>query len=314
VDASATFYCPWDRLNRTLVLVGACAVGLIILVTFYVSRRITRPLDRLTKASRAIGSGDFNSEIQVETADEIGLLANTLNEMRKSIQTRDRQLQMMLSGIAHEVRNPLGGMTLFMDLLRQEVMGQSTAEQHVDRITAELTYLDRVVNDFLDFARKRPILWDQVEPRLELEQIRTLCTSSLNERNVTLDITVADPIKKIHWDQERMRQALLNLVRNAIQASKPGDKIQIDLAPQQSGFLLSVSDSGCGIPKESVGRVFEAFFTTRQKGTGLGLALVRKIVESHSGRIWLEPREGTGSVFRIWLPAKENFPRKRTSI
>ncbi len=309
VDGSAAFFGPLSRLDRTLAMVGALALALVVLVALLVSRRITRPLGRLTRAARDIGRGELEGEIRVETRDEIGILASTLNDMRQSILARDRRLQMMLSGIAHEVRNPLGGMTLFVGLLAEELRDDQTAKKYVERIAGELDYLARVVNDFLDFARKKPADLALVDPGLEFEQIHSLCESELAEARVELEVRVDADMGPIRWDQERMRRALLNLVRNAIQASSDSSEaslVELTLEPDPAGgLLLKVSDQGCGIPEQLREQVFEPFFTTRQKGTGLGLALVRKTVESHGGTISVFSKENEGTTFLIRLPADE---------
>ena len=309
VDGSAVFFGPLSRLNRTLAIVGAVALALVVLVALLVSHRITRPLDRLTRAARDIGLGELEGEIRVETSDEIGMLASTLNDMRQSILARDRQLQIMLSGIAHEVRNPLGGMTLFVGLLAEELSDDHTAKKYVERIAGELDYLARVVNDFLDFARKKPVDLSQVDPGIEFEKIHSLCASELAGARVEMEIRVSAETGLVYWDQEGMRRALINLVRNAIQASSASQErslIELTLDPdQRGGLLLKVSDHGCGIPEEKLDRVFEPFFTTRQQGTGLGLALVRKTVASHGGTITVSSKEDVGTTFTIRLPAEK---------
>ncbi|MBN2495659.1 MAG: HAMP domain-containing histidine kinase [Deltaproteobacteria bacterium] len=302
VDGSARFFGPLSELEQTLAALGGAALLLIVLISLWVSRAITRPLARLAEAARRIGRGEFDVEIDVRTQDEIGMLSGTLNEMRQSILERDRNMQMMLSGIAHEVRNPLGGMTLFIGLLRDELAGQPEALKHLDRIDTETDYLARVVNDFLDFARKRPLQIDEVDPRAELEEIRALCASELERAGVELDCSVAESVTRVYWDAERMRRALLNLVRNAVQASPAGGRVEIELLQTPDGLLLRIADLGCGIPQDKIELIFEPFFTTRQQGTGLGLSMVRKVVEGHGGRISIASQEGRGSTFDIHLP------------
>jgi signal transduction histidine kinase len=289
VDGSARFFGPLSSLGRILLLVGVVALVLVVAVTLFVSRLITRPLDRLAQSARRIGRGELDREIEVETSDEIGVLAHTLNETRKSIHERDRQLQMMLSGIAHEVRNPLGGMALFAGLLKEELGDHPAGLKHLEKISTELDYLARVVNDFLDFARERPLELEELDPRAEFEQVEHLSASELQQAQ---------------WDRERMRRALLNLVRNAIQASQPGGAVAIGLEKDGQDLLLSVSDDGCGIPDGKHRQVFEPFYTSRQQGTGLGLALVKKIVEAHGGSISFATQAEKGTTFTLRLPAE----------
>jgi signal transduction histidine kinase len=302
VDGSAAFFGPLLTLGQTLGLMSLGALVLVVLVSLLVSRRITRPLGRLARAAQAIGGGELERKIPVETEDEIGVLAHTLNEMRQSIRERDRQSQLMLSGIAHEVRNPLGGMALFVGLLREELADRPAALSKLARIGAELDCLNTMVNDFLDFARKRPIEWSILDPRQELARLHDLCHAELEAAQVTLDIDIPETVVNVRWDREKMHRALLNLVRNAMQASPAQARIVLSLALHDGHVQITVADQGAGIPVDKRALIFEPFFTTREKGTGLGLALARKIIEAHGGTISFESEVGRGTTFRIRLP------------
>jgi signal transduction histidine kinase len=219
VDGSAEFFGPLLLLGQTLGLMGIVALALLVLVSLLVSRRITRPLGRLARAASAIGGGELERAVPVETRDEIGVLAHTLNEMRQSLRERDQRLQLMLSGIAHEVRNPLAGMALFVGLLREELADRPAALAQLARIGTELDCLNAMVIDFLDFARNRPIEWSSLDPRQELARLQELCHAELGTAQITLDVDIPPDVVSVRWDREKMHRALLNLVRNAIQAS-----------------------------------------------------------------------------------------------
>jgi signal transduction histidine kinase len=310
VDGSAGFFYSLAQMRQTLMMVGLIALALVVLVTLFVSRKITRPVGRLAKVARSIGQGDMDMPIQVETNDEIGVLATTLSEMRKSLHDREQQLQMMLSGIAHEVRNPLGGMALFSGLLQEEVDQDSEASGYVKRINRELEYLTRVVNDFLDFARKKDVEMIELDINAELEQLKSLLGSDLEKSDVTLDLEVAAGLDVVCWDRERMHQALINLVRNAIQASPPGGRVTIVVEQSGDDLRMIIRDQGQGIDPKAQDKIFEPFFTTREKGTGLGLALVDKIVKAHRGNIAVESTLGKGTTFILKLPCAKLSPKE----
>ncbi|MBW1807218.1 MAG: HAMP domain-containing histidine kinase [Deltaproteobacteria bacterium] len=304
VDGSARFFGPLAELGRTLAVVGIVALALVVLATLYISRRITRPVGRLAQAAKVIGQGELDREIEVETLDEIGVLAHTLNEMRKSIRERDQQLQMMLSGIAHEVRNPLGGIALFVGLLKEDLADNATALGHITRINTELDYLARVVNDFLDFARKRPLELEELSPEAESEEIRSLLAADIEQAQVDFVTEISGEVGRVLVDREKIRRALLNLVRNAIQASGSGGRVKLSIWQTDQEVTFAVSDTGPGIDEDSRKRIFEPFFTTRQKGTGLGLALVKRIVDAHGGVLSLDSEPGKGATFSLRLPLK----------
>ncbi len=301
VEGSASFFGPLEQLRSSLFLIGLVALVLVILVTLLVSRRITRPLYDLTRAARSMERGEFEGEIRIDTRDEIAVLADTLNDMREAIKNRDQQMQMMLSGIAHEVRNPLGGMSLFVGLLQEEVENDQ-ARGHVERIGNELEYLSRVVTDFLDFARHKPPQISKVDSETELQEVLSLCVADAEKKNVSLRLKVDQDAESVYWDSQQMRRAVLNLVRNSIQACEEGGEVDIELSANDDRVMLRVSDNGCGIEEDKRENIFKPFFTTRQKGTGLGLALVKKTIEEHHGRIELVCSEEIPTTFVISLP------------
>ncbi len=302
VDGPAGYFVHLSGLQNRLVMMGVLALMLVAAVTAVVAQAITRPLGRLVLAARKIGSGDLESPVTAGSSDEIGELAATLESMRQALQQRDRQLQMMLAGIAHEVRNPLGGISLYLGLLREKLSGESDALEKLDRIAGELSYLERVVNDFLEFARDR-----QLERRLFggadlVEEVAALMEPELARKGIELELD-CKPVA-LWADHDRVKQALLNFLRNAVQASPEGGKVEIRCSPARDGeVVFEVADRGAGVPEELAERIFEPFYTTRQQGTGLGLALSRKFAQQHGGSVQYVPRQGGGSIFRLRLPA-----------
>ncbi len=301
VDGSAAFFGPLADLRQTLFLVGLAALLATALVTLAVSRRITRPIGRLASAAGIIERGELAAEIVAESQDEIGLLARSLDQMRLAIWQRDRQLQMMLAGIAHEVRNPLGGMSLFVGLLKEELAGQSEAESQIRRIETELGRLEQVVSDFLDFARKRPLELIPWQPKSECEQLGRLLEPDLQKAGLGFELTVDAELLEVRVDGEKVRRALLNLLRNAIQASPAESTVWLSVARKKGWLEFVVRDQGPGVAEELRERIFEPFYTSRQRGTGLGLSLVRKIAEGHGGTVELEAKEFTTFILRLPL-------------
>jgi signal transduction histidine kinase len=243
----------------------------------------------------------------VRSTDEIGFLAETLETMRRQLRARDERLQMMLAGIAHEVRNPLGGMELFAGLLREDLAGDEEKLAQVRRIERELQHLKAVVNDFLEYARRpRPELRPadaaaivrEVHPVLAAEAQRAGPSV-----RVTLEVDGAAAPAMIQADPPQLRRALLNLGKNALQAlDEGGGEVALTCAGDGERVRLSVRDTGRGIAAESIGRLFVPFYTTREKGTGLGLAFVAEIARDHGGEVTVESAPGRGSTFTIVLP------------
>ena len=300
VIAPVTYSDELVALRRRVGLVGlsgllALGVGAILLAGF-----IARPLARLSEAARAIGEGTMQGDIPDCGPREAEVLASTMRTMSSSLRAREEEMQMMLAGIAHEVRNPLAGIELFGGLLREDLEGDPR-RGHIDRILQELGVLSRVVRDFLEFAgtpAHRPSLVNIDEL---IGPACSLVEGEVRDRNLQLEVVGGAPVRA-RLDRESMQRALLNLLRNAIQAAPAGGRVGVRVGRADRKLVLVVEDSGPGIPENQRDAVFAPFFTTRQKGTGLGLALVRRTILAHRGRIWVETSELGGARFVVELP------------
>jgi signal transduction histidine kinase len=229
-----------------------------------------------------------------------------MNEMREDLFNREQQMQMMLSGIAHEVRNPLGGIELFSGFLREELQDDSPKLQHVYRIEHELNYLKKVVNEFLDYARRSPLALTEINLGALLTEIANLMELDASNCQVKLVLAVPPKPMLILCDPDQTKRAVINLARNAIQATQAGGEIILRCGTSVDGPFCEVQDSGQGIEPELIEKIFTPFFTTREKGTGLGLAFVKKIVEKHQGLLKVESKIGQGSIFRLIFPRKQD--------
>ncbi|WP_373046778.1 sensor histidine kinase [Vulgatibacter sp.] len=300
-EGSAASFAVLREFRASLLGLGLVAAIGVVAVAFLFSRTLVSPIRRLAAAARRIGGGDLATPVPHAATEELGSLAATLEEMREELLARDRQLQMMLAGIAHEVRNPLGGMELYSGLLLEELAGDAEKARQVQRIRREIEHLGRLVNEFLDYARERPLATEEVAAAALLEEAAALSAPEASTRGVTLEVQAAGA--SVHCDPAQVKRALLNLARNAVQASPPGSKVELRALPAGDRVRLEVVDRGAGVPAGSEARIFEPFFTTREKGTGLGLAFVRRIAEEHGGAVRHEPTPGGGATFVLELPA-----------
>ncbi|HUS63689.1 MAG TPA: HAMP domain-containing sensor histidine kinase [Kofleriaceae bacterium] len=304
VDAPATFFERLADLRRSLVLYGLVSLLAMVIVAVVMATVMTRPVRHLAAAAERIGRGDLDAPVARTSRDEIGFLAETMEEMRRDLRARDERMQEMLSGIAHEVRNPLGGIELFAGILRDEIPDGDERRAHVARIEREVTYLKRVVAEFLDYARRPQPEMAPVRLGQLAEDICELEAAEAAGAEVELTREVDDDAVA-RGDGGQLRRALHNLVRNAIQAAGAGERprrVRIGGAADGETIKLSVHNTGAPIPAESRDRLFEPFFTTREKGTGLGLAFVREIVQDHGGQVEIDSADGRGTTFTLVLP------------
>lgn len=336
VEGSADTFANLRRLEAQLttlnegllsrgVIMAAVALGLLLLVgaSLLITRSVTHPARQLIQAAATIGRGDLEAPVVQHSQDELGVLAESMDRMRRDLLARQQELQLMLSGIAHEVRNPLGGMELFAGLLAGELETEPERLDMVRRIQRELEYLNRVVNEFLDYARHAPLQTDQVSLRHLTQDVVELLQADADQRGVALSVSENSKDVHTHADGDKLRQALLNVVKNALQATAEGGAVTLGISEQNAQSLaatmtgtrreavIACTDTGRGMPADEVDKIFNAFYTTRERGTGLGLALTQQIVKAHGGRLEVESIEGKGTAFRLVLPQSSAPPARR---
>lgn len=298
-EAPAGYFARLRELRASLLLWGAGLVAVVLVAAVLVTLLITRPVRVLAAAAERIGRGDLDAPVAASSRDELGLLAQTMDRMRAQLAERDARMQQMLAGIAHEVRNPLGGITLFAGILRDELDGDDR-RAHVDRIAREVAYLERVVGEFLDYARRPAPAVEDVEPRALLGEVAQLVAADAERAGVRVEIEV-DGDGALRADPGQLRRALINLARNAIEHAEPGTAVRLAARRAGGRALLDVVNRGAAIPADVQAKLFEPFFTTREKGTGLGLAFVREIAVDHGGGVDVAC-EGGETRFRVTLP------------
>jgi two-component system, sporulation sensor kinase E len=250
--------------------------------------------------------------LAASVAHEIG---NPLNALHIHLQLMERELK-KLNAAARNEAPARGGVPPRPRARRQPAVVDSEAldiaaklEQYLAVARGEITRLDYIVTQFLQAIRPtapqfKPFsLNDVVHKTIELLQ------PELDNRGLNLRTRLARQLPATPIDPEQIQQVLVNLVKNALQAMTKGGTLTLQTGEGSDGVWISVADTGGGIPQEQINRIFEPFYTTKKKGSGLGLMIVQRIVRAHGGRIELESQVGRGTTFRIWLPLHERKPR-----
>ncbi|MBX7117258.1 MAG: HAMP domain-containing histidine kinase [Myxococcaceae bacterium] len=305
IEGSAEFFGPLRQLVQAYVAWVAVALALSVFAALGMARVLSRPLERLSESALRIGRGDLVTQVAPQRMREMNILARELEHMRKALEGREQQLKMMLGGVAHEVRNPLGGMELFAGLLVEELQhaapNLAEAKSHLARIQHELHHLKRIVEDFLQYAREQKLSVAPFEVQSVLEDCAQRLQKEAAEKQVTVAVKAAPAT--LEGDSDLLQSAWLNLMKNAVQASKRGGTVHVNGAATEGLYHIDIADEGGGISPELQVKIFEPFFTTREKGTGLGLPLAKKLLEAHRGTLSLESAPGH-TVFRCVLPLK----------
>ena len=235
---------------------------------------------------------------------------------------RVQALTLLAASVAHEIGNPLNALHIHLQLMERElkklkspeqknVRGVDTArlEQFLEVSKGEISRLDYIITQFLQAIRPAPLQLKLASLNDVMEKTLELLRPEIENRGVTVKTKLARNLTVTPIDVTQMQQVLVNLVKNAAQAMTTGGTLTLQTGENSDGVWVSVADTGGGIPQEQINRIFEPFYTTKEKGSGLGLMIVQRIVRAHDGKIELESHVGRGTTFRIWLPLHERKPR-----
>lgn len=209
----------------------------------------------------------------------------------------------LAAGLAHEIRNPLGSIDGAVQILLRDQLPPGTKQEFGELARRELERLKGILNRFLNYARPQPPQRIETDPIVLISSIAKLAEQTARLAGVEIDIKAEQPIPMIAIDAEQIKQVLLNLVINAVQAMPSGGRIELHALMEGGALRLEVRDEGIGIAPADVERIFNPFFTAREGGTGLGLSIAERIVSQHDGRIEMRQNQGRGSTFSVVLPA-----------
>lgn len=306
VDGNATFFKNLRQLETRLIVAGILFIAIILLISILLSRKIVTPIDLLVLAAKRIGDGQIEKRIRIQSKSEIGFLAYVMDEMRKKILERDQSMQVMLRGIAHEIRNPLGGIELFSGILQEKIQDPSSLEA-LDKIIKETNHLKKLVDDFLNFAKKPALQLAQVDIREWMEDLDFYWKSKLAEQDIEWKLTFEGLDQKIEMDPDQMVRVFHNLIENASHAvvNSKSKKISLHVWIEKNHTTFTIKDTGHGIDSENLSKLFTPFYSTKPFGNGLGLSLVQKVINAHGGDIEVESTLNVGTTITIILPNRQ---------
>ena len=225
----------------------------------------------------------------------------------EQLQASYQELAQLASSLAHEIKNPLSVIRMNMELLAEDFEASDTPQDHralgkMQVVQDQCTRLEKLLNDFIKFARLRELELAPGSLNEQIELVLDLFAPQASEQGVEIIRYLDNKLPGIRLESQTLHAALLNLVKNAIEAMPNGGELTAITRQTRDGVALDLIDSGCGMAAATAGRMFEAFFTTKEAGSGLGLLLARKVVEAHGGRIGVQSEQGRGTKFILEFP------------
>lgn len=301
-------------------LVATCIIfGLGILLILFLARRYTHPIQRLVIKVRKVSEGDLSVHVPVESNDEVGELASSFNEMveqlreRKTLEDRLHEaeqlsrLGQLSAGIAHEIRNPLNYISLAIDHLKSSLKNaplenRDEIERIADTIKEEVRKANYMVLSFMNYGRPLKLRRSFIAYSILVERALNVLRDKLKEQNVTVALNIPEDLPPLCCDPELMRNCLFNFITNGAQSMTDGGVVELGASFDEGLFRLTFTDHGKGIASEDIDKIFQPYFTTKEAGIGLGLAITERIVREHGGEIEVKSSQEEGTTFTVILP------------
>lgn len=319
--------------------VTGLVVGFIIITLIFLvggEKLINTPLRELTNVMKKVESGDLSVRAEEDRKDEFGYLSGAFNHMIDTLEAAKKEVERchmqqmeraaklaslgeIISGIAHEIKNPLAGISCAIQVFNSELSEDDTRKPIITEVLNQINRLDRIVKDLLGYAKPKPPMFVPSRVSEILEKTLFFVYPEAKKQNIVIDNQIGSEIPEILMDPDQVQQVFLNITINAIHAMPNGgiltisaskkdrQEVQDEIKKQvedEKFIAVKFHDTGKGISPEDLTYIFEPFFTKKTKGTGLGLSISRKIIQEHGGEITVESEVGKGSLFTVYLPIK----------
>lgn len=311
-DAKRTL--TWSMLG-----IAAFVTVLVALISHRIGKNLTDPIKDLVDFTEQVAEGNLDEQCEIKTQDEIGDLALAFNQMTQELkQSRDKLIQAerlatagkMSASFAHEIRNPLSSMRMLSQMLMQKPEISAEQRQSLQYILEEIERIDNIVKGLMDFARPTTLNLEQQPLVPILQAVLALMEANLTHHQIQLVPKLDPDLPDFQFDSDKIKQAFMNVVLNAMEAMPQGGTLTVATFKQGDAVCIKVIDTGIGISEEDIEYLFEPFFTRKEKGTGLGLANVKRILEEHNGTVEIESTQGEGTTVSLQLPLRFSEPSK----
>lgn len=326
VTSNASYYREYmQTLVKIFCSAGIVTFALVFCFVGLFSYQLTRPLQQMSKAAKAFGKGDFTTRVRVTGNDEIGELAKAFNNMADSLASSEGMRRSFVANVSHELKTPMTTIAGFIDGILDGTIPKEKENYYLNIVTVEIKRLSRLVTSMLALSRIDSGELKMVKQTFDISStvLNTFLTfeQKIDERKI--NVTGFDDSEPLFLDgdPDMIHQVVYNLVENAVKFTNVGGYINVSVVDEGTRAVISITNSGAGIPPEQIGFIFDRFYKTDKSrshdknGMGLGLYIVKTIVQLHGGEITAESIEGEYTRFRFWLPKKKDSAiKKRAAV
>jgi signal transduction histidine kinase len=300
------------------IVATSLVFGIGIILAVFLSLMYTKPIHNVVNAARNVAAGDLSTDLYTDRKDEIGELTQTFNYMvQKLREERDLEeklreaehlsgIAQLAKGIAHEIRNPLNFISLSIDHLKKKFSPGSNAEKEqfeslVRSIKHEIQRLNKLVGDFLDYGKPLRLNRQDTDLHALIQDVVALVSAKAEKDAITIQYH-EEKIPRLSLDPELIKTCIFNIILNAFQAMPSGGELIIRAGMHNEKVTVIITDTGIGVSRENLPKLFDPFFSTKSTGLGLGLAMTSRVIEEHGGKVDFQSAEGRGSTVTIYLP------------
>ena len=307
VWGGADFMTVIDQIIGSIFWIVLVSIVMAVSLAAVFSRSLIRPVMELSAYARSIQKNIHSDPVDLGRTDEFGDLNRALSEMHTEVRQHEASMKQLLSGIAHEIKKPLGGMEIYTGLLEESLSGEADVGEladhrtYLEKVTRELRHLKQIVSEYLDYAKPLKSHLEPLKMEFIFKDILLILQPEIRQKGVTCQISGRGVVL---GDESKLRRVFVNLLKNSLEAVDRKSHIGITIESRDHGVSVMISDNGRGIPQADLEQIYDPYFTTSEKGYGLGLTIVKSIIDEMNGTILVDSVVDQGTTFTLRFPKK----------
>lgn len=305
VDASPAYLNIINNIQNFVLLTNLMSLIIAILLGLVLAKTIVTPIKLLVLAAQRVSRGKYEMPVKIGSKDELGFLGEVFNSMQQNISENEQKLKELSAAVAHEIRNPLNSISLYLGLLKRKLSNKTDELKTIVKVQKEISTLNEIVEEFLYYSRSSNLSMEKISVLELIEESLYLAENEIKSNKTNIDLKVTSNELSLIGDKNQLKRALLNVIINGIQASGENGELKLKAYQELDKVIIEISDNGVGIAKDEIKDIFKPFYSKKSNGTGLGLAIVSNIIKSHEGTIFVESTVGIGT--KIIIKFKKNL-------